>query len=323
MIPLVRESMTKSLETLAKIPRKLDLSLLSTCLGRSEEAHQNPNGERFYKAYQSLPTEVGKVITDFSGPIVTLKSDASVSVDQVRAGLQGLCPWRKGPFSVFGVDIDAEWRSELKWQRILPFLPNLQQKVVLDVGSSSGYYMFRMAAHQPRLVLGIDPTPLFYYQFHSLKRYLPSLPLEMLPMGLEDMIPFDRYFDVVFCMGILYHQRSPVDALKRLRALLVPGGALVLETLYYPGKLSHAFFPKDRYAGMRNVQFIPTESCLTHWLLRAGFKEIQVCSKSKTTVQEQRRTAWSPGESLTDFLGDRSQTIEGYPGPRRLLLNAR
>lgn len=34
-------------------------------------------------------------------------------------------PWRKGPFSLYGVEIDTEWRSDLKWDRVLPHLSPL------------------------------------------------------------------------------------------------------------------------------------------------------------------------------------------------------
>ncbi len=33
----------------------------------------------------------------------------------LREQLQRLHPWRKGPYSLFGIDIDAEWRSDWKW----------------------------------------------------------------------------------------------------------------------------------------------------------------------------------------------------------------
>ena len=40
----------------------------------------------------------------------------------LRDQLQTLQPWRKGPFSLFGVHIDTEWRSDWKWSRVAPHL---------------------------------------------------------------------------------------------------------------------------------------------------------------------------------------------------------
>jgi tRNA (mo5U34)-methyltransferase len=30
----------------------------------------------------------------------------------MRQALMGLSPWRKGPFDLFGVHVDTEWRSD-------------------------------------------------------------------------------------------------------------------------------------------------------------------------------------------------------------------
>ena len=71
--------------------------------------------------------------------------------------LQALKPWRKGPFEIFGLDLDSEWNSALKWNRLADHLEPQTGKRVLDIGSSCGYYMFRLAAQHPALVIGIEP----------------------------------------------------------------------------------------------------------------------------------------------------------------------
>ena len=35
-----------------------------------------------------------------------------------RNALMRLLPWRKGPFDIGGLVVDAEWRSNLKWDRV-------------------------------------------------------------------------------------------------------------------------------------------------------------------------------------------------------------
>ncbi|MFS2155672.1 DUF1698 domain-containing protein, partial [Rhizobium sp. Rhizsp42] len=68
--------------------------------------------------------------------------------DRQRAGieklLRNLMPWRKGPFSLYSCDIDTEWRSDWKWDRVLPHISSLAGRTVLDVGCGSGYHMWRM-----------------------------------------------------------------------------------------------------------------------------------------------------------------------------------
>ena len=75
---------------------------------------------------------------------------------------------------------------------------------------------------------------------------------------------------------------------------------------------------------MRNVWFIPSVALLELWLKRLGFTHIRVVDVTVTSMQEQRCTEWSKGESLADFLdpSDSSRTIEGYPAPLRATLIA-
>ena len=45
--------------------------------------------------------------------------------------------------STFSIDIDTEWRSDLKWNRIAGAV-DFSRKTVLDVGCGNGYYGWRM-----------------------------------------------------------------------------------------------------------------------------------------------------------------------------------
>ena len=38
--------------------------------------------------------------------------------NEAKELLLQLNPWRKGPFCIHGINIDAEWRSDLKWDRL-------------------------------------------------------------------------------------------------------------------------------------------------------------------------------------------------------------
>jgi tRNA (mo5U34)-methyltransferase len=243
---------------------------------------------------------------------------------RVEKILIGLKPWRKGPFDVFGIQIDSEWNSALKWRRVAPHMAPLAGRRVLDVGSSNGYYLFRMAAHRPRLVLGIEPYAAYYYQFLALQFFSQIPGIHNLPLGLEDLAGISQWFDTLFCMGILYHRRSPLDTLSRLKELLVPGGQLILETLIIPGESDTSLFPRKRYACMRNVYFIPTVPCLQHWMARCGFVHIRCVDVTPTTSDEQLKTPWIDSDSLDAFLdpADRRLTREGYPAPVRAVVIA-
>jgi tRNA (mo5U34)-methyltransferase len=233
-------------------------------------------------------------------------------------------PWRKGPFSLFGIDIDTEWRSDWKWDRVVQHIETLEGRKVLDVGCGSGYHLFRMLGEKAELVVGIDPTELFYYQFSIFKKYLSNSPIHYLPLGIEDM-PSQNSFDTVFSMGVLYHRRDPIEFLYQLKNQLRSGGQLVLETIVVDGDIDTVLMPGERYAQMRNVWFLPSNLALKQWLERVGFIDIQLVDESITTSEEQRATEWMTNHSLADFLDpdDASLTVEGYPAPTRSVFIAK
>jgi tRNA (mo5U34)-methyltransferase len=262
---------------------------------------------------------------------VELKDDFILDADcddatreQTRAALMGLSPWRKGPFDVFGVHVDTEWRSDWKWSRVAPHL-DLKGKRVLDVGCGNGYYQWRMLGAGADSVIGVDPNWLFFCQFQAMQRYLPDLPAWHLPFTLEDLPARLEGFDTVFSMGVLYHRKSPIDHLLALKDCLVKGGELVLETMVVEGDVHQVLVPEDRYSQMRNVWFLPSVPALELWLRRAGFVDVRCVDVSTTTVEEQRGTEWMRYQSLSDFLDpdDHSKTVEGLPAPRRAVIVGR
>ena len=244
---------------------------------------------------------------------------------EFKALLKGLHPWRKGPFHLFGVDIDTEWRSDWKWDRLKDHIEPLKGRNVLDIGCGSGYHCWRMRGEGANMVVGIDPTPLFIVQFFLLQHFIQDHSVTVLPMGIEHLPAKQRFFDTVFSMGVLYHRRSPFDHLIELRDCLRPGGELVLETLIIDGDEGQVLVPEDRYARMGNVWFLPSSATLMLWLKKAGFCDITLIDETTTTIDEQRQTEWMTFYSLQQFLNpdDHSQTIEGYPAPKRAIISAK
>ncbi|MDH5484281.1 MAG: tRNA 5-methoxyuridine(34)/uridine 5-oxyacetic acid(34) synthase CmoB [Gammaproteobacteria bacterium] len=281
---------------------------------------------RWQAALEDLPIITADVI-DFNSPAITvsrltpLPEEQRQQLDDV---LRRFMPWRKGPFDIHGVSIDTEWRSDLKWARLIPHIQPLKDRVVLDVGCGSGYHGWRMLGESASLVIGIDPSPLFVMQYQVIKHFTGEQPFYVLPVGIDDVPEKLRAFDTVFSMGVLYHRRSPIDHLMQLRDCLKPGGELVLDTLVIEGDVNQVLLPRQRYAKMRNVWFIPSCDAICLWLERCGFKDIKLIDVSVTSIEEQRSTDWMRYESLSDFLDpeDSSLTIESYPAPMRAVFTA-
>ena len=195
---------------------------------------------------------------------------------------------------------------------------------MLDVGCGNGYYAYRMREAGADVVIGVDPTILYVMQFLAVNTFRRDERILVLPVRLHELPSPAKRFDTTFSMGVLYHQRSPIDHLRELRDTLRPGGQLVLETLFLPGDDPAARTPPGRYARMKNVWLLPTIGELSTWLQRTGYREIEIVDTSVTTVDEQRATEWMPFESLADALdpNDPTKTVEGLPAPRRVVVTA-
>ncbi len=282
---------------------------------------------RWEMAVDALP-ELAGGLCELRAACVGVTSTDRPAPDELmrlRDGLQTLHPWRKGPYCIHGVRIETEWRSDWKWDRLVSAIEPLDGRLVLDVGCGNGYHGWRMLGEGAALVLGIDPTLLYAVQFRAINRYLNRDELGVLPLKLEDLPRGLAGFDTLFSLGVLYHRRSPIDHLLRLRDLLRPGGELVLETLILDGGGPRVLLPPGRYAGMRNVWFLPTVESLSTWLGRCGFVGVRVVDVTPTTTQEQRTTEWMRFQSLADHLDPSGPglTVEGLPAPIRAILVAR
>lgn len=249
------------------------------------------------------------------------------STEQFWSACEKLIPWKKGPFHFDSGSIDGEWRSDFKWNRFKGHLGDLTNKKVLDVGCNNGYFMFELAKFNPALVLGIDPIPRCQAQFQLVNKVLKNDNLKFELLGVEHTKHFRSLFDTILFMGIIYHHRHPLEQLIDLREALVPGGEIILETIGIPGDDSTALFPEDRYAGMKNIYFIPTLSCTVNWMKKAKLVDVEVIADTDMTEEEQRTTKWNPEnfKTLRDSLdpNDKTKTIEGHPAPRRFLVKGR
>lgn len=256
-------------------------------------------------------------------PMVEIRGHCDVALTwELEEKLRALHPWRKGPYNISGIHIDTEWRSDLKWERVRNALKPLDGRSVLDVGCGNGYHLWRMLGEGASRVVGVDPMILSFAQFLAVKYFAGSHPCHILPLGFDEFPKDLLSFDTVFSMGVLYHRKSPIDHLIDLKACLRSGGQLVLETLVI--EQGDLLVPRDRYAQMRNVWFIPSCQQIEIWLKRCGFCEVELVSVSKTTNVEQRATSWMQFQSLPDFLDpqDEEKTVEGYPAPRRAIFVA-
>ncbi len=284
------------------------------------------NYPTWQQAIAELPNITPSVTTLQSDTIIIGdKADCTTKQYQcIKQQLKTLRPWRKGPFNLFGIPLEAEWQSHLKWDRLCQQIKPLTDKIILDVGCGNGYYGWRMLGQGANYVVGLEPMLLFLMQFFVFKQYLPKSNIDLIPFGIEALPERALQFDTVFSMGVLYHRRDPIAHLRQLHRCLRQGGELVLESLIVTVDGLDLLKPTTTYAKMNNVRAIPSPAKLMQWVEIAGFKNARIIDITQTTCFEQRQTDWMQFESLADFQDkeDENKTIEGYPAPTRAILLA-
>jgi tRNA (mo5U34)-methyltransferase len=107
-------------------------------------------------------------------------------------------------------------------------LPNdLSGRRVLDIGTRDGFFAFE-CERRGATVVAVDAAPLEHTGFAMAARMLGSK-VRYDQRSIWDLSrERDGEFDVVLCLGLLYHLRDPLAALDLLRSLCT--GELYLET---------------------------------------------------------------------------------------------
>ena len=122
------------------------LALLPQQLAKGLDRQRHGDLAMWEKAVKKLPPLPKERFVSLNKDAITVELALSESQQrQCLNLLRKLAPWRKGPYSLGGIEIDTEWRSDWKWQRVAPHLAPLKYRKVLDVGGGSGYHAWRMA----------------------------------------------------------------------------------------------------------------------------------------------------------------------------------
>jgi tRNA (mo5U34)-methyltransferase len=168
----------------------------------------------YQEAIKNLPNYENVEVSLGDAVAVNIPNLSDDEASQIKETALLMKPWRKGPFSINNLFIDTEWQSQIKYNLLEPHF-NLKDKIVGDIGCNNGYYLFRMLTHAPKKLIGFDPSAIYYSQFQFIDHFVKSdIVYELL--GVEHVEFYEHKFDVLFCLGVLYHRSDPVMMLKSL-----------------------------------------------------------------------------------------------------------
>lgn len=184
------------------------------------------------------------------------------------------------------------------WERVRSLLPvPVKGLRVLDVGCNGGFFSVALKRLGAAAVTGVESHPAYLEQTRLVREAL-GIDLDLRGMSIYELSPASvGRFDLVLCLGVVYHLRHPLLGLEALAS--VTRGHVVLEAAIVPGAANPTARdwlrrlgrsgPDTRYGGPAHVVhfiengpgpeglqnwFVPTLPALCAMMKAAGFREI-------------------------------------------------
>jgi len=180
---------------------------------------------------------------------------------------------------------------------------NLKGKSVIDVGAWDGFFSFEAERRNAESVLAIDTVmwkegPTFDVQknievMHTGKKgfdfahkilnsKVRNREIEVMDLRKEEI----GQFDLVLCLGILYHMKDPLGMCKVMYDITKEDGMLILEThmdCMEINKPIMAFYPNKECNNDPETWWGPNPQCVAKMLKSAGFDEVKMVFSDKRT----------------------------------------
>jgi SAM-dependent methyltransferase len=174
-----------------------------------------------------------------------------------------------------------------------PLLQDLEGKRALDIGAWDGPYTLEMS-RRGASVMAFDIQPPSHTGFDTM-RLINNLKVQHTCESVYNLSPsVHGTFDLVTFFGVYYHLRNPLAAFAAINTVLPMGGLMVVEGAVLEGApliddywkertdqvqriidLPIAAFAKDEYQGEWSNWWVPTLTCLKHWIESCGFSILE------------------------------------------------
>lgn len=219
------------------------------------------------------------------------------SAEEIQNVVKQLSPWYHkidlGEGIVTpGYDFDAIWNIIRKTRDSLSY----DNKTVLDIASFDGMWAFEAETLGAKTVVATDCYYETYKKFLFCRDVLNSnvIPYynvspynvyERLDVFFQEDLsgtkPYERLFDIVQHLGLLYHLREPFLSLSQARSVLKAEGYLLIETAVVVDETSSYMMfngipsPEPRIYDDPTTWWAPTILCLKEMLKASLFEPIE------------------------------------------------
>lgn len=113
--------------------------------------------------------------------------------------------------------MDAEARQRRHLETLL-FEPSVENKSILDIGSSFGHVCLEALRRGAATATGLESSPYRIARAREIARSR-NLPAEYICSDFEEWPAGESTYDIVLCVNVLHHLYDPVGALRKMMRL--------------------------------------------------------------------------------------------------------
>jgi len=165
---------------------------------------------------------------------------------------------------------------------------------ILEIGPKHGLDTRLLATLEPRELVTVDLPE----KGDTIASWLGEIPgarhieANVLYLSDSERAALGR-FDVVWCLGVLYHNVEQLRLLRRLYELTAEGGIVVVESSTTRNRLLagrnvvELHWP-DTYRGVPTITHLPTRRAIASWLEMVGFTDVRIRDVYSRGLRRQR-----------------------------------
>ncbi len=182
----------------------------------------------------------------------------------------------------------------------MPIPENLEGQRVLDIGAWDGWFSFEMERRGAEVVavdcVELDHFAYIHRRLGSRVRYVIRDITELDPRELGT-------FDIVLCLGVLYHLKHPLLGLERVCRMtrdlaVIETFAIPLDDQPRPELPYLEFYERDELRGQIDNWFGPSADCVPALARSAGFARVRPCAIDGDRAAFACYRRWEPASGI-------------------------
>jgi Protein of unknown function (DUF1698) len=194
---------------------------------------------------------------------------------------------------------------------------SLAGKECLDFACCSGFWSFGLTDRGASRVVGLDKNPDHIRQARFVQECRASPDHERVTFLREDMlsyVPPEGGFDLVLCLGVMYHRTDPIGGAERVFAATRDVAIIDSSVSELEGEVFElADGKKYPFCYEREVALVPSRAALVQIFRRAGFDDLKEVMPTDT----EGAAAYGPSGRRVSLVGKRAARRGAQSATRR------